>query len=58
MIIVLAILGVLLGFSVAVNIVLLVGYGQQVKENEHLKHEDRRLDLTKKELWFKLIKKF
>ena len=48
MIIVLAILGVLLGFSVAVNIVLLVGYGQQVKENEHLKHEDRRRNLTKK----------
>lgn len=48
MIIVLAILGVLLGFSVAVNIVLLVGYGQQVKENERLKHEEWRRDLTKK----------
>lgn len=42
MIIVLAVLGVLLGFSVAVNIVLLVGYGQQIKENERLKHEDWR----------------
>ena len=46
MIVVLAILGVLLGFSVAVNIVLVVGYGQQVKENERLKHEERRRNLT------------
>ena len=48
MIVVLAILGVLLGFSVAVNFVLLVGYGQQVRENERLKHEEWRRDLTKK----------
>lgn len=48
MIVVLAILGVLLGFSIAVNIVLLVGYGQQVKENERLKHDEWRRELTKK----------
>lgn len=46
MIVVLAILGVLLGFSVAMNIVLVVGYGQQVKENERLKHEEWRRNLT------------
>ena len=46
MIVVLAILGALLGFSVAVNIVLVVGYGQQVKENERLKHEEWRRNLT------------
>lgn len=46
MIVVLAILGILLGFSVAVNIVLVVGYGQQVKENERLKHEEWRRNLT------------
>lgn len=48
MIVVLAVLGVLLGFSVAVNIVLFVGYGQQVKENEHLKHEEWRRDQSRK----------
>ena len=48
MIIVLAILGILLGFSVAVNIVLFVGYGQQIKENERLKHEEWRPGLSKK----------
>lgn len=48
MIVVLAILGVLLGFSVAVNIVLVVGYRQQVKENERLKHEEWRRNLTSK----------
>ena len=48
MIVVLAVLGVLLGFSVAVNIVLFVGSGQQVKENERLKHEGWRRDLTRK----------
>ena len=46
MIVVLAILGVLLGFSVAVNTVLVVGYGQQVKENERLKHKEWRRNLT------------
>lgn len=40
MIIVLAILGILLGLSVAVNIVLFMGYAQEIKENERLKHKE------------------
>lgn len=48
MIVVLAVLGVLLGFFVAVNIVLFVGYGQQIKENERLKHEEWRQGQSRK----------
>lgn len=48
MIVVLAILGVLLGFSIATNIVLLLGFWQEVKDHENLKHEARRRDLSKK----------
>lgn len=48
MIIVLAILSILLGFSVAVNIVLFIGCGQQIKENKQLKHEEWRHGLSKK----------
>ena len=48
MITALAILGVLLGFSIAVNIILFAGYRQEIKDNERLKHEAWRHDLSKR----------
>jgi hypothetical protein len=42
MLIALCVMGTLLGFSVAVNIVMFVAYGQQVKEITRIKVDDSR----------------
>jgi hypothetical protein len=42
MLIALCFMGTLLGFSVAVNIVMFVAYGQQVKEIARMKVDDSR----------------
>ena len=42
MITVLVVLGIILGFSATMNVVLIIGFGQQLKENKHLKHEEWR----------------
>lgn len=42
MLIALCVMGTLLGFSAAVNIVLFVAYGQQVKEIAKMKVDDSR----------------
>jgi F0F1-type ATP synthase assembly protein I len=42
MLIALCVMGTLLGFSVAVNIVMFVAYGQQVKEIARMKVDDSR----------------
>ncbi|MDU7031329.1 hypothetical protein [uncultured Robinsoniella sp.] len=42
MIAVLVVLCVILGFSATMNVVLIIGFGQQLKENKRLKHEEWR----------------